>query len=285
MESGGDVVDAEVVEALAGAGLRALTIHDISTLRFPAYVRATYRVGIDSGETIKARCFAEEEAAQRLFEIRQALPDAFVPAFHRHGRVLLERWVEGRILGSEPPDGHLVPAAALLAELHATTLSGRLAADDSTHAWRVQTRHRLEALTRANAITSREAEQWGNALARSDPGQTAMRLGHFDFCGENMIVDTAGRLRVFDNERVGTGPVGFDLARTWYRWHLPARDWAVFLHAYEAAAPRNGPARLDFWKLVVLIQSACLRLEKGERFLAIPLDALRRLPEHAGDAR
>ena len=49
-------LDAEVVQALDRAGYRARTFEDITTIRLPAFRRATYRIDLDSGETIKARC-------------------------------------------------------------------------------------------------------------------------------------------------------------------------------------------------------------------------------------
>ncbi|HEY6356659.1 MAG TPA: hypothetical protein VIX35_00360, partial [Vicinamibacterales bacterium] len=108
--------------------------------------RATYRVDLESGETIKARCLDDESSARRLFEIRRGLPHAFVPAFHHHGRVLLERWVQGEILGrTAPDDARLVEAAVLLGGLHATRVAAEPAVpDDSTQAWRLRAERGLQ---------------------------------------------------------------------------------------------------------------------------------------------
>ncbi len=280
-------LDAEVAEALERAGLRVRGWLEVTTIPFPPVRRATYRIDLESGETIKARCLLDESSARRLFEIRRGLPDGFVPAFHHHGRVLLERWVHGEILGpAAPDDARLVEAAVLLGRLHATTMAAEpVGPDDSTHAWRLKTERGLRTLVEARAVEAQEAAQLGRALARADPGRAAAGLGHFDFCGENMVVDHSGQLRVFDNERVGVGPIGFDLARAWYRWGLPAKAWLVFTRAYAATSVVDAPlAHIDFWRVVVLVQSACLRLRVEGSRVSVPIDKLRSLAAANGGA-
>ncbi len=216
-------LDAEVVQALDRAGHRARAFQDVTTIRFPSFRRATYRIDLDSGETIKARCLEDEASAQQLFEIRRGLPSAFVPAFFQHGRVLLERWIPGTVLGTTPPErAHLVEAGALLATLHATRDVGE--PDDGTGTWRARTERGLRALVESGALETRDADRLERDMAAADPGRAVAGLGHFDFCGENMVIDYSGRMHVFDNERVGRGALGFDLARAWYRWRLPERS-------------------------------------------------------------
>jgi thiamine kinase-like enzyme len=275
-------VDAAITEALELAGLRARAVVEITTIRFPTIGRHTYRIDLDSGETIKARCLEDDSSARRLFEIRQSLPDAFVPAFGCYGRVLLERWADGRLLQrTRPGDEHLVDAAALLAGLHATPVElEQQTRDGRTNAWRLRTESGLQMLVDAGVLDADEADTLSRGLGRDDPGHAAQGLGHFDFCGENMLVDRAGRLRVFDNERVGVGFLGFDVARTWYRWGLPADAWAVFRKAYASASSADGSfAHLDFWRVVALVQSACLRLQVDRSYLAPPIEKLRQIAE------
>ena len=273
-------LDPEVGVALEHAGLRARACLDVTTIRFPTFRRATYRIELDSGETIKARCLEDASSARRLFEIRRHIPDAFVPAFDHHGRVLLERWVHGQVLGHTRPDAaQLVEAGVLLASLHATSVvTEPVAQGDGTSAWRLKTESGLQTLVEAGALDAPEAQSLGRTLVRADPGRASVGLGHFDFCGENMVIDCAGRVRVFDNERVGVGPLGFDLARAWYRWGLPARAWTVFQRSYAAnAVPDERPAHFAFWCVVVLVHSACLRLRTGRSHLSVPIGRLRRM--------
>ena len=108
-------------------------------MRSPTLGRRAFRVDLVSGGAIKARHLGSSPLAQRLFELRRPLPDAFVPAFAVHGPVLLEHWVDGELLGqASPDDARLREAGGLLARLHATTPAdgtpvGRRA---PTRAWR-----------------------------------------------------------------------------------------------------------------------------------------------------
>lgn len=272
--------EVEVVHALHEASLRAAALVNVTTIRFPTFRRGTYRVDLESGETIKARCLEDESTARRVFETRRDLPDAFTPAFSCHGRVLLEGWIHGRIVGDTPPDtALLVEAGQLLACLHGReTGNSRPADDESTGVWRLKTERGLRTLSDAGALASQEAERLARDLASCDPQRAVSGLGHFDFCGENMAIDKSGRLRVFDNERVGIGPLGFDLARTWYRWNVPPDAWVVFENAYTSASKgAEALAHPGFWRLVVIVQSVCLRLETDRSHWSVPLDMLRRL--------
>lgn len=273
--------DAEVVEALAEAGLRPRAIQDVATIRFPGIDRATYRVDLESGEIVKARRLENECTARRLVERRRGLPDGFVPVLAHHKRVVLEQWVRGRIVGNTPASGVVSGAAKLLATLHCVTVFvDEEGSDEDTALWLVKADGWLRALTAAGALDATEANRLRENLKRFDPGRSASGLGHFDFCGENMVLDTSARLRVIDNERVSIGPYGFDLARTWYRWALTPDDWQQFEKSYFAMVARE-PATADqeFWRVVVLIQSAYLRLGTTGGHLSVPLDRLRRLAE------
>lgn len=272
--------NAEVVEALARAGLRPRAICDVATIRFPGIQRATYRVDLESGEIVKARRLEDEPTARRLAEHRRGLPDAFAPILARHGRVVLEQWVHGRFVGNTPQAAGIVrEAAGLLAMLHGMPVfADRDRHDEDTNAWRVKTESWLQALTADGALDAKAADRLRDDLERSDPGRSATGLGHFDFCGENMLLDDSARLRVIDNERVGVGPFGFDLARTRYRWALGEEDWQLFEETYAATVAREAPfSDHEFWRLVVLVQSAHLRLGMVGEHLSVPLDSLRRL--------
>ena len=273
----------DVTAALSIAGLRARAWQNVTTIRFPALRRATYRIELEDGATIKARCLEDASAAHRAFETRRAAPDAFVPAFLCHGRVLLERWVDGALVGrAMPAEARIVEAAGLLAALHGTHAdqhegTGR----EPTDGWRTRTEDGLRTLAGRDLLAAGSSRTLGDALERHDPRRAVIGIGHFDFCGENMVVDGHGRLCVFDNERVGPGPLGFDLARAWYRWALPPGAWAAFLEAYRAA-PGSAAGAIDelrFWVIAVLVHSACLRLDAGARRLSVPLDRLRELTD------
>jgi hypothetical protein len=273
-------VDIEIAEAIAQAGHCVRTCREITTIRFPTINRRVYRVDLESGETIKIRRLEDEPTAQRLFESRQDLPDTFVPAFYQHGRVVLERWVDGRILGIMPPtDAQLVETGMLLAGLHARgRRTPEANSEDDMSAWRLRTEGRLQQLVEACALSAKDAARIGHVLQRSEPRRGALGVGHFDFCGENMLVDHSGRLRVFDNDRIGVGSLGYDVGRAWYRWGLSAEAWTIFRTAYTSVLPDDAPfVSLDFWRIVALVQSACLRLHTDPQYLLAPVSALRQL--------
>jgi hypothetical protein len=274
-------IDADLAAAIARAALDVRRVENITTAHFPSHRRATYRVELASGETIKARVVDDETTARRVFEMRRDLPDAFVPAFVRDGCVLFERWIDGDLLGdATPPDARIAEAAALLAGVHAVRRPnvGAAPGHANTAARRNATERGLGRLTETGAIDARDAVRLADDLSRADPHDAATGLTHLDFCGENMLVDRAGRLRVFDNERVGVDHLGFDLARTWYRWALPPEGWTTFVRAYAPDGPADASIPdFTFWAIVALVHSACLRLDAAHPHAARPIERLRRL--------
>jgi Ser/Thr protein kinase RdoA (MazF antagonist) len=282
-------LDPEIAVALDRAGLRARTFQQISQMPTAQPRRSVYRIDLDPGRTIKARLLADAETARRLFEICRDLPDAFAPAFGCYGAVLLEEWIDGEGLGDTlPSDAHLVEAGSLLARLHATPIvAGRRVHDlRSTAAWRERTEAGLRQVLAAGGLDEPDALLIRGALERLDPGQAVFGLVHTDLCGENMVVDRAGRLRVVDNERVGIDALGFDVARTWYRWALPAPAWERLRSTYAVRAPFAEPLEtFDFWSVVTIVHSAALRLQKDRTRAHVPLDRLRRMAAEVGDRR
>jgi len=282
-------LDPEIAIALDRAGLRARAFRRISQMRPADARRSVYRIDLEPGHTIKARLVPDEETARRLFEICRDLPDAFAPVFGCYGAVLLEDWIDGEELGDRPPsDAHLVDAGSLLAHLHATpTVAGHPVHDmRSTAAWRDEAEAGLRQILAAGGLDEQDASLIRGALERLDPGQAIFGLVHTDLCGENVVVDRAGRLRVVDNERVGIDALGFDVARTWYRWALPTPAWERLRSTYAARAPFAEPLEtFGFWSVVAVAHSAALRLRKDRARAHVPLDRLRRMAADIGDRR
>jgi thiamine kinase-like enzyme len=282
-------LDREVAAALAHAGLRVRGFHSLSTIPFASTGRAAYRVDLETGRTIKARRVEDEKTARRLFEIRRDLPAAFAPAFDQHGTVLLEDWIEGEELGGAcPSDAHVTDAAELLAQLHATEiLAGHpMHERRSTTGWREETERGLRDIFAAGALRAWDAPMLRATLERLDPGTAIVGLVHTDFCGENMVVDRAGRLHVVDNERVSVDALGFDVGRTWYRWTLPSLAWERFRSTYAARMPFLEPLEtLGFWSVVAVVKSAAIRLRWDRARAHVPLDRLRRMAVTLGNRR
>jgi aminoglycoside phosphotransferase (APT) family kinase protein len=275
------VLDPEIAIALDCAGLCARAFGQISQMRPGDARRSVYRIDLDSGRVIKARLLPDEETARRLFEICRDLPDAFAPVLGCYGAVLLEEWIDGEKLGDTiPSDDQLVTAGSLLAQLHATPIvAGRPVHDRrSTVTWREKTEAGLRQVVAAGELEEQDTSLILGTLKRLDPRQAIFGLTHTDLCGENMVVDRAGRLRVVDNERVGIDALGFDLARAWYRWALPAPAWERLGSAYAARAPFTEPLEtFDFWSIIAVVHSATVRVQKDRTRAHVPLDRLRRM--------
>jgi aminoglycoside phosphotransferase (APT) family kinase protein len=93
-----------------------------------------------------------------------------------------------------------------------------------------------------------------------------------------MVEASPGRIAVIDNERVGTGPIGFDLARTWYRWNLSPAQWSLFQTAYDTHAPaRDAAETWAFWRVAVIVQSAGVWLSTSRTAAEAACDRLREL--------
>lgn len=277
-------LDPEIEAALQAEGWRCSGWHCLSTLVSPALDRVTYRIDLDAGPapTVKARRMPDETTARVQAEIRRELPGAFVAVLARHGRVLLEEWVDGEVLDAAPDAARLREAASLLAELHLqTTLDGRsLLGRESTDAQRGATLRALRRVRRAGLLQPGQEEALARALRRTDPGSCLYALIHTDFCGVNMVVDRSGRLRVVDNERLGRDALGYDLGRCWYRWALAPESWRCFLDAYAAALPAQEPPEpFRFWQIVAAVRAVAIRLHYAPDQVATPLACLRGLME------
>jgi len=272
-------LESEILAALEQTGIQARSCVRISKLRSTDEGRCTYRIDHDCG-TVKARRLDDEATARQLAAFRSALPEAFAPVILRHGRVLIEAWIEGDPLPDMPEPRHVVTAGALLAELHARSAPGQgmehKAYPTADHRFLVQ--EILRRLVATGALREEEAARLERALGRSDPIQARQGLVHLDFCGENMVIDRMGRLHVVDNDRIRLDALGYDLARAWYRWALAAPAWDSFCRAYTSGSPFPNPLdSLDFWKIIAAARSAEFRLRNYPEEAELPVICLRAL--------
>lgn len=277
-------LDSEVEAALKAEGWRWSGWECLSSFVSLALDRVTYRVDLDGAgpATVKARRMPGEGAARVQAEIRRELPEAFVAVLARHGRVLLEEWVDGEVLGADPDAARLREAADLLAALHLrTTLDGRsMLGRESTAAQRDKTLQALRRVRGAGLLQPGQASALARTLRRTDPGSCLYGLVHTDFCGVNMVVERSGLLRVVDNERLGRDALGYDLGRSWYRWGLAPESWRCFLDAYSAALPAREPRESSrFWQIVAAVRAVEIRLHHAPDQVGAPLACLRGLME------
>lgn len=279
---------ADIADALAHAGLRAASAEVLTLTPDPAMPRALYRVRLDCGRAVKARRFESEGEAARQQALRAVLPSAFAAVVARSGAVLIEEWIDGRSLADGAPGEATVRGAArLLAAMHATPeLDGRpLPLSSSTARWRALSEATLDELAASGALDCAGAAAVRAVLASDDPGAAESGVAHLDFCGENMVIDGEGRLRLIDNEWARVDAFGHDLARTRYRWALDDEAWAWFRDAYLAAGgSSDAVAHQRFWFAVALCVSALFRARSSHSGVSRPLDRLRQLAleTHAG---
>lgn len=273
----------DVVDAVARFGQRARRVVALHAPGAPMRERASFRIDTESGMTIKARRMENEAAAQRQQELRADLPADFAPVLARVGAILLESWIEGRPLNEIPPSETLIRrAGSVLAALHAPRRAAgkSLPFRSDLAGLRNDTLSGLRSLATLGALDAAAADLLCAIADAAAPGESWHCLIHTDFCGENMVVDSAGCLFVVDNEHFRFGPPGMDLARSWYRWgwhdqDRSPREWETFREAYEAAGgDAEAFAHEPFWRIAAVTISARLRLRLGHPDTALPLHCL-----------
>ena len=244
-------------------------------------VPRVYRATLADGRVVKARRIEDDVDGAMVARILAALNDpAFARVLLARDGALIEEWIDGVPLPDPPGGDVLAQAGDLLGRLHAlerldgVPVHGMV--PTTRDLWRIE--HDLEIVVRAGALGEAIGRRLLAAAVDCDPGETPVGVCHRDFCGENMVLDRHGRLRVVDNERMLVAPLDFDLERTAYRWGLAAAAWAAFLRAYRVH--REPPAKDDvafFWRLRAVTLSASFRVERGAASAAIPLAELRKL--------
>jgi len=243
--------------------------------------RGTFRVALTDGRVVKARRHSRVATARRYAGIVRALPDLpFAPVLARHGRVTIEAWVPGVPLSRRPRSrARVAAAAAILRALHGVRRLGRrrLAPRASTRAFAADLVRRLDVLVAARALTTRDADRVRRALARTRPATARVGVIHNDFSAENVVEDRSGRLHVVDSGGIRVGFLDLDLARTWYRWPMPAATWRAFLATYAGSHGVDPETPAPFWRLAALVRSAHFRVVRATPAADVPLRRLRRL--------
>lgn len=255
-------VETEVRDAVARFGREVCEIVLVSPLGERKGIRYAFRIDDHHGRTLKARHFGSEAEARRVYDLRLDLDDAFAPVLGRVGAVLLETWIEGAMLVPGETDAWVsATAGGILRRLHARPLPAGFPERQRTARWTEAAVADLELLQQARVLTAADGDAVGDALRRHDPGSARVGLIHKDFCGENMLVDRSGRLRIIDTEQLAVEPVAFDLAWTWHRWPLSAMSWAAFMEAYRGSAGPS-PEAQDYWRLITGLTLARVFLQR-----------------------
>lgn len=279
----GAVVDDDVAAALAALGARAVEAVRITGLPSSRSDRATFRVALDDGRTVKVRRLTRAAKAERYAGLVRALAcDRLSPILAVADRVCVEAWIEGASLAERPARAALEAAADLLGSLHATQALGsrRVAGRAATARALQRAERQLGTLAARGSLPPATAATLARILRRTAPARARTGVTHNDFCAENLVEDAQGRVIAVDNEGLRPGFLDFDLARTWARWPMPAADWQAFVARY--ARWRGEPpdaAAAPFWRIAAIAKSAHLRTRRETAGPDVPLRRLRELAE------
>lgn len=260
----------DIVKALTLYGLSDFHLTPLPTKMSSVRRCASFRVDVGQSIILKARRMRNEATAQRQQALRVDLPGAFAPILFRCGAVLLEKWIVGRPLHEMPftlHRTHIRQAAELLSVLHAWPTAGEtvLPFPGDITGLRDDVVSSLSNLRTTGHLNRTTANRLIKIVETTAPEETSHCLIHTDLCGENLVVDSTGRLFVIDNEHFRVGPAGLDLARSWYRWGWYQNDqfptaWNVFREAYETYGGRQDALMHEpFWRISAAAISARLR--------------------------
>ena len=267
----------EIHAALAQRGFQAVRAQLLSPLGEKKGRRCAYRVENSAGQILKVRLFENEEEAESVYRLRTPLDDAFAPVLECHKSVLIEAWVDGVPLAERDQQAWIEPAGALLARLHAQPLPPDEPRTVSTRRWLDAAESDLGILTAAGQIRTSEADRLRRGLLQSDPRECPVAVIHTDFCADNMLIDTAGRLRVIDNEGIALRPAGFDLGRTFQLWPMSLEMRERFHRGYLSALPL--PNGLGFWRTVAVLMNSRIFFKFNPARLEASIALLRSLLE------
>ncbi len=268
----------DMVAALASFGAEPVDAVSITGLPGERSRRATFRIRLADGRIVKARRLRRAARVDRYARIVRAMShEQLPPPLLVSGCVALEPWIDGTPVAALPPSRErLIRAADLLGSIHAPSTAHGRAETRSTGPLVASTRRRIAELAGRGALTPADVAASLDALRHLAPAAAEVGVTHNDFCAENLVEDARGRLVVVDNEGLRRGFLDYDLARTWYRWPMPARDWRLFTDRYQSWRRRPiDPDPLPFWRIAALVKSASTRAARRTVDAATPIDRLR----------
>lgn len=245
-------------------------------------VRRTFRLSFENGRILKGRRFATAARAAVVWRILTAAgAPGLARAVSHEGDAMLEEWLEGEVLVlGQVDDRRLREAGRILGALHARPLPpiGDLdVAPADGDAWVVKTAVNLRVLRERGLLTAARADHLEALIVSSRPVATPIGIVHRDLCPENLLLDTRGRLVSVDNASMAIGAIEYDLARVWYRWPMTEDERASFNAGYqEHHAARGAGEPSLFWAIVVVVNSARVRLGTSTAAAAAALDRLER---------
>lgn len=242
---------------------------------------ATYCIIFADETRLKARFWRRGSDLQFQTHVHERLsPERFTRILFQSDQSTIENWIDGETIGDSKDTSMTMEAGRLLGLIHETPPP-----DLSTHQnHKSIEEYESELIVGLDQLTSFEfidlpfAKQVHNAAMAAKPGTAEVGLIHRDFCGENLVLSN-NLVCSIDNTTFALGPFDIDLARTWYRWRMPAEQWTAFLEGYSQHRDDTFFRKHGFfWKASVLVQATLMRFRAGlvEQSM-VPVNRLREL--------
>jgi aminoglycoside phosphotransferase (APT) family kinase protein len=275
-----DDLHADLRAALGMLDAAVAGIAPVVGLGYPGYRVYAYRVDLADGRVVKARLFTQAGECERTEYVARCLgPCIVTQPLARFGTALVTEWAEG-----VPPaqsDAVLRRCGALLARAHNTPLPHdapsipRLGLDTR---WQ-RLRDRAAHLAQAGVLTHGDVATLLDIAQRSAPSVTTTTgFVLHDFTAQNIIVGAADDPILIDHDGLNIGTHDFDLARTWYRWPLPAAQLRCLLAGYASLRDIEPfLTHFPYWAVDALVAALKFRLSRDIRGTAEPLTRLRGL--------
>jgi hypothetical protein len=250
----------------------------VTTIRWPGSPRASFRITLADGRVLKGRRFRTPADATRIARLTSLLdPRHFPPILAYRGCALLTAWIAGRAVAAKAwTSARLRTCGQLQGTIHRLDVPAEVAASEPPpRDWTERVDQWLAHLVAGAALGASEAASIRRLVAMGAPSTTRAGVCHTDFCADNVIITDAGQVCVIDNEGLSVDAPEFDLARTWYRWPMTARQQRAYAEGYGI---HDHSARFEahflHWALMAVLDSAAYRIRAHPASVRIPLDRL-----------
>jgi phosphotransferase family enzyme len=228
--------------------------------------RACFRLTFVDGRVLKGRYVETLQHADRLQALTGALDRRHFPAvLERHGRALLTEWIEGTPLGRRPWTPRILETCGgLHAAVHRIPVATRPQWRRRHGPWQTRMAAGLRILVDAARLDVATAGRAERLASEFEPGAVALAMCHGDLCAENIVIARDGRVVVVDNDSLAVDALGYDFARTWYRWPMADADRRRYMTGYGSAAHlAEVHEYFIHWAITVLVEAAAFRVRIG----------------------
>lgn len=226
----------------------------------------SFRLTFEDGRVLKGIRLPSAKRARHVVHALKCVQHPSFPELVSHaGAAFLQDWIPGRPLSEGPWSAEVVRSCGSLhGHIHAVPVppdSPFLGQSGHYEAWSDDIPRNLRILQERSALGTEELEAI-RELTRRVPDQAHKGFIHKDLCAENLVLGRNGKMHLVDNESMTVGPYDYDLARTWYRWSMPAERRMEYLEAYaQHRDPQSFADHFPYWVLVALLKVAVLRIQ------------------------